>query len=129
MSASPRGDKATWPKPNSPSFAMKASVSPKDAKGTFNAAPTETRIALRYSGSQQVASTKTASAPKAAALRKIDPILSWLAMPMRTTINASAGKVSSKASAGCGVPLLPIANIPRCMWKPAILSMTALAAT
>ena len=38
--------------------------------------PTETRIALRYIGSQQVSSSSTASTPKAAALRNSAPILS-----------------------------------------------------
>ncbi len=88
-------------------------------------APTETRIALRYSGSQQQESSSTASAPKAAALRKMPPILSWLPTPISATTTPCGPTDASSASAEASCGGSPMASTPRCMGKPAMLSSTS----
>ena len=70
-SFSPVGLSATLAKPWRSSSASGSSPRAIRANGTSNAAPTDTRIALRYSGSQQSGSRGIAFAPKAAVLRKI----------------------------------------------------------
>ena len=50
------------------------------------------------------ASSSTASAPKAAALRKMAPTLSWLEMPTSTSTSARAGSVASSSLCRLGTP-------------------------
>ena len=72
----PEGLSASREKPAVSSASIMASGSSPVTNGVRRAAPTDTRMALRYSGSQQWASSSTAWAPKAAALRKMPPMLS-----------------------------------------------------
>ena len=60
------------------------------------------RIAFRYSGSQQVGLSNTASAPNAAALRKTPPTLSAFVTPSRTTSMRRANVSIPWSSAASG---------------------------
>jgi hypothetical protein len=72
----PRGDNPQVVNPSACKRPTSAVTDPSRTKGTLRTEPTETRIALRYIGSQLVSSIRMASTPKAAALRNIEPILS-----------------------------------------------------
>ena len=69
-------------------------------------------MAFRYSGSAQVGDSTTAAAPKAAALRKMDPTLSGFDTPSSTT-SGRAGRAVGQSSSSSLAGRTPSARQPR----------------
>ena len=78
--------------PKSPSLLREPSIQVHD---TRNIAPIDTLTARRLSGSQEFRVSKTASMPRAAAERKIAPMLVVSTTPSITTIRLASRHTSS----------------------------------
>ncbi len=83
------------------------------AYGTENTAPMETLTLRRYSGSAQSGDNSTASMPRAAAERKIAPMLVWSFTDSMTTTRRA--ERSSSPAVGSGLRCME-ARAPRCTW-------------
>src|SRR4029450_3331619 len=102
-----RGVSAAIVKPWARSWARSSGHFSIRANGTLNVAAIDVRIALRYSGSQQVGLRSTASEENAAALRNTPPTLSALVTPSSITtivrlFRVSVTSASRPANVGTG---------------------------
>ena len=82
----------------------------------------DTRTARRYSGSAQPMPKTTASTPRPAALRKIDPRFSWSLTPSSTaTVRAPSSTCATVSSGGRDAD----ASTPRLRWNPTTSAITS----
>ena len=101
VAAAGSGVIASRRKPLSRNIFRSAGHAAAQAYGTSSAWPIDTRTARRYSGSAQPVPNTTASTPRPAALRKIEPRFSWSLTPSSTaTVRAPSSTWSTVNSAG-----------------------------
>ena len=125
VSASAQVEKPIARRRESPASGQSAALSPMRAQGTWNTAPMLTRTARRFSASQVVGVSSTASTPSAAAERKIAPTFVASTMPSSTATRRAPRQASSGAGSGF---LFMAQSTPRVSGKPVSFSSTAASA-